>query len=223
MPDTAYPPARRPAGPPAPGSPRVHRVPRGTAELGMSLFLVALGILFAASMLAYGLIRVIASRPVVNPLTQEAAPPAAPPLGAIDMPIGLWASTAIILLSSYTIHRALENVRLERQARFRKALLATVLLALAFLIVQAPSLGVLLADHLTPETGHKLYGAAIFLIIVHALHFVGGIIPLVFVTAQAHAHRYDHEHFGPVKLLTWYWHFLDIVWLTMFAILLILG
>ena len=58
------------------------------------------------------------------------------------------------------------------------------------------------------EGGTALQYAVFFLIIVHALHVVGGLVPLIVVTRNAHAGRYDHEYHGPVKRLAMYWHFL---------------
>ena len=187
--------------------------------LGMALFLTALGMLFAASMLGYLLIR-------FNVLAQDIS--RSPEYGQIDLPWGLWLSTAVILASSYTIHRALQSVRHERQARFRHALTLTAGLAVAFLLVQAPSLTTLLQEHraiadVDPERGTRLYGLIFFLILLHAMHLVGGMLPLLVVTYHAHRGRYDHEHFASVQYLAMYWHFLDVVWLILFGVLLLAG
>ncbi|MEX0652881.1 MAG: cytochrome c oxidase subunit 3 [Phycisphaeraceae bacterium] len=218
-----------------------HHVPPGTGTFGMTLFLLSLGILFSASMLLYVVFR------LVTP---------GPPLGSIALPAGLWVSTALILVSSYVIHRALQNVRHERQTRFRNALTVTLLLAVAFLVVQTPSMTALLRNHRQANAQYQqeqvayedaldaqraqqppgtildtadlpdrpvlpLFGLVMFLILVHALHVLGGLIPLAVVTVKAHAGRYDHEHHGPVKYLTMYWHFLDGVWIVMFVLFLV--
>ena len=71
------------------------------------------------------------------------------------------------------------------------------------------------------DEGIYLYGLVFFLILVHGLHVMGGILPLVNITVKAHRGRYDHEHHGPVKYIAMYWHFLDGVWVTMFAVLIV--
>jgi len=211
-------PYEQPPGNPAPTASfsreRHQALPPGTGTFGMYLFLAALTMLFGASVLVYLLMR-------FGVFPEEADPP---PLGALSVPWPLWISTLVILASSLTIHRALDSVRHERQQRFRSALVFTLLLAVMFLLVQAPSLGVLLVDHfaqLNAEGGFQLYGLVFFLIVVHAAHLLGGLIPLGAVTYKAHLGRYDHEHYGPVKYLAMYWHFLDAVWLIMFAMFLI--
>ncbi|MEL7088316.1 MAG: cytochrome c oxidase subunit 3 [Planctomycetota bacterium] len=202
-----------------------HRVPRGTNELGMYLFLAALAMLFVASMLGYVLVRWSKTRVVMDPDNPDlvAFPATAPPLGTIHMPAMLWLSTLIILASSVTIHLAVKNIERERQAKFRSMLIATLVLSLLFLLVQLPSLGTLIYEHFRNETGNTMLGLVFFLVLVHALHVVGGIIPLAVVTYKAGQGRYDHEHYVPVKNVTMYWHFLDGVWLFMFAVLLVTG
>lgn len=183
----------------------------------MFLMLASLGMLFAASMLAYILIRTGLVLP------EDAA---IPPAGAIELPRLLWVSTALILASSFTIHRAAESLRHERQTRFRSSMTLTLLLAGAFLLVQTPSLASLLREHFAlVEAGGdlRLYGLVFFFILVHALHVVGGVLPLTITTVRAHRGAYDHEHYRPVQYLAMYWHFLDVVWLVMFGTFLTLG
>lgn len=189
----------------------------------MWLLLASLTMLFVASLVAYALIRLGVFGWPIMPDGSQAQPPAPHSIG---MPGGLWVSTLIILGSSYTIHRAVDAVRRERQTAFRQWLLGTAGLAALFLLIQAPSLADLLGRQSAVAAGPgsaRLFHFAFFLIVVHALHVVGGVIPLGVVTHAAHRGRYDHEYHMPVKTLAMYWHFLDVVWLVMFGVLLLLG
>jgi heme/copper-type cytochrome/quinol oxidase subunit 3 len=206
--------AKQPPRPP-------HVVPPGTHALGMWLFLIALAVLFVAGMLAYVIVRVAGTFQRINPVTGEALPATAPPLGSLGVPPVLWLSTAAILLSSYTIHRALDNVVHERQSKFRQALTATLLLAVPFFLAQGAGLASMFNQ--AADAGTALQYAVFILIIIHGLHVVGGLVPLLVILRQAHLGRYDHEYYTPVKSLAWYWHFLDIVWLLMFATFIVLG
>ncbi|MEM6551310.1 MAG: cytochrome c oxidase subunit 3 [Planctomycetota bacterium] len=200
-----------------------HRVPRGTAELGMWLFLAALAALFLASMIGYAIIRIQGSYAKTNALTGDRIPPVAPPAGSIEMPWLLAISTVLILASSYTIHQALVAVRRERQAALRHWLMLTVGLTAGFLITQTPAMLQLLTDEALAEAGYssRLFQLAFFLVLVHALHVIGGVIPLLVITKRALDGKYDHEFYTPVKLTVMYWHFLDVVWLFMFAALIV--
>ena len=63
----------------------------------------------------------------------------------------------------------------------------------------------------------NLYGLTFCLVIVHALHVIGGVAGLTFLLFGLARQAYDHERYFPVKFCAMYWHFLDAVWLTMLA------
>ncbi len=221
---------------PAPDNPgffedRHTHLPQGTGTLGMWLFLAALGILFASSLVAYLVIRLTTLKAVTDPVTGEVIRQAGPALGSIPMPSGLWVSTTVILASSYTIHLALRAIQQERQEVFRRCLAVTAALAVLFLVIQTPSLMALLGEHKAyreqlhgeASLGLMPQGMVFFLIVVHAAHLIGGMIPLGVVTHHAWRKRYDHESHSPVRYVAMYWHFLDVVWLCLFAGLLLIG
>ena len=52
---------------------------------------------------------------------------------------------------------------------------------------------------------------------------LGGLVPLFYITLQSYAGRYDHEHYTPVRLIAMYWHFLDVIWVVMFGLLVMTG
>ncbi|MDB5171603.1 MAG: cytochrome c oxidase subunit family protein [Phycisphaerales bacterium] len=186
-----------------------YHVPTGTGTFGMILFLIALFMLFAAAMLGYVLIRVHG--------------PKSPALGTIHVPQSLWLSTALVIAASFTIHLAQKSLRREHQPEFRRWLMITLALAVAFVLVQAPSMTLLLSQHHASMTNSMpLYGFIFFLVLVHALHVVGGIVALVITNSKATKGHYDHEHYLPVHHAAMYWHFLDGVWLTMFITFLVL-
>ncbi len=190
----------------------------------MYLLLAALGVLFVATLGGYLFMRLT-------------APSSAPP---VRLPPLLWLSSLVIIASSVTLQHALTGVRRERQRELRRGLLLTLGLAGLFLLIQTPAMVQLMAEHvpqmtryieatqnwqLTPENPQPrppfpAGGLVVFMILLHAAHVIGGVIPLGVVTRQAFRHCYDHEVHTPVRLITIYWHFLDVVWVVMFAVLL---
>lgn len=201
-------------------SPRGHTVmqlkpgfhpPSKTRDIGMYLFLAGLFMLFASGLLAYLIIRLKQTDKM--------------PLRSLQIPNLFWASTAIVLAASFTIHRALANLRRERQPAFRTWLAATLALAIVFLIIQAPPMIRLLQEQreLAAHVSVAFYALVFVLILLHAMHVVGGVIALSLTLAHARQGMYDHEHFQPVRHAALYWHFLDLVWLAMFLTFLLLG
>ena len=180
-----------------------HRTPAYTATVGMWLFLAALTMLFGATMVGYLIIRTRAG--------------GAAAMGTLRFPPLLWLSTAVILTGSLTIHLAVSAARRERQLDLRRWMAATCVLAALFCCVQVPALASLWSQHEAARSHSMyLYGLIVILIIVHALHVLGGIIALGIATRHAFQGRYDHEHYNGVKHASMYWHFLDVVWLVMF-------
>ncbi len=202
---------------------RDHVVPAKTHAFGMWVFLLGLAILFSATMLLYVLLRLRA---------QEAHP-----LGELRGALTnakLFLSTAIVLAASVTIHVAVLRIRRERKQSFLRWLIASLVLALAFLAVQTPAMIELLGlqppipPDATPlaEGGRPItqfYKFLFILVLLHALHVVGGVIYLVVVTRRALQGRYDHEHYTGPRHAALYWHFLDVVWLVMFGTFLLFG
>ncbi|MFN4243265.1 MAG: heme-copper oxidase subunit III [Tepidisphaerales bacterium] len=186
--------------------------PPGTATVGMWLFLASLAMLFFSSMVGYVVIRLTGK-------TQ-------PELFSVRLPAWLWLSTVVVLAGSVTIHKALTSIRLERQRETLRWLRVTLGLAVLFCVVQTPGMIALLNQHQAlqqAETPNHLFGLIFFLVLVHALHVVGGVVGLAFVTWKAGRGAYDHEHYVGIRHSAMYWHFLDGVWIVMFATMLAFG
>lgn len=181
-------------------------VPIATGRLGMRLLLASLTMLFAASVMGYLVIR---NRAAAWP------PPGVPPL-----PRSLWISTAIIVLCSVAVQGGLRAARAGRGNALRVSLLLTDLLGLAFLVSQTLNWFALVAAKLTVKT--NLYGFTFYLLTgLHAVHVIGGLIPLAVVTARAWRGRYTAQFHAGVEYCATYWHFLDVVWLILFAVLML--
>lgn len=175
--------------------------------LGMKIFLVSLGVLFAASLIGFAVVRIQHAR----------AWPQLPPL-----PQGLWVSTLIIVASSATMQIALTRARAGHAAR--TPLLITTALGVGFLLAQA----ICWIDWLDIVTSqwsefpHVRFALASFYILsgIHALHVLGGLVPMTFVTLNACRGRFAPMYFPAVHYVGMYWHFLGLVWLVLFIVLL---
>ena len=189
-------------------SPRTPVVPPGTGTFGIVLFLVALFMLFAAAMVGYVVIREFGNL--------------SPPRGSLELPGLLWVSTALVIAVSFAMTRAVHFIRRERQGPFLTWIRISLALALGFLIVQTPAMIRLLAGRGRIESSSQyLYGFLFFLVLLHALHVVGGMVALVRVALRGGSGVYDHEHYGPVRYAALYWHFLDLIWVLMFGTVLL--
>ena len=189
----------------------------------MIWFLSGLGMLFGSAMLGYVAVRMNHRGDVQ--------------FGSIVLPKLLWLSTALVLAASVTVQLAVVAIRRERQDLLRSWLVATLVIGLLFCAVQIPCLGSLVHQHLDSmrrfdEAGgggfsngvatgtvrsQPFFGIIFTFILIHAAHVLGGLIQLVVVIRSAFRGRFDHEYYNPVKHTAMYWHFLDVVWIAMFA------
>ena len=181
------------------------RSPSSPGTLGMWLFLLSLAILFAASITAYLIVRVRAE--VWQPVNMPDPPP------------WLWFSTAVILVSSGTIHWGLAGIRRSLHGRLIGAMLATTLLGLVFLVSQAINWAWLIAINATTSTAGLYIFTFYVLTGLHAVHVIGGLALLTVVTARSFAGRYSADHHPGVKYAVMYWHFLAAVWLVLFTLI----
>ncbi|HEX7081174.1 MAG TPA: cytochrome c oxidase subunit 3 [Gammaproteobacteria bacterium] len=144
---------------------------------------------------------------------------------AVDDPSVLWLNTAVLVLASVAMQRARGAAGRANIPAARRSFLAGGALTLVFLVGQLWAWQILASTELYgPET--PAYAFFILLTAVHGLHLLGGLA----VLARA-AHRM-RLHVDPsdvvtaaklrtsVELCTTYWHFLLVVWLALFWLLL---
>ena len=176
---------------------------------GMRLFLLSLGVLFGASLIGYVSILIMAwdKKPDLPPL-----------------PATLWLSTLLLVISSVTMQTAVVSARRGNRALLPVAMLATTALGLGFLGAQIfcwIAWARPMRDALDSTEQTFLLTSFYVLTGLHALHVIGGLVPLTVVTVRALCGRYSPEDNAGVVYTAMYWHFLDGVWLVLFMTLLI--
>jgi cytochrome c oxidase subunit 3 len=138
----------------------------------------------------------------------------------LAVPRVLWLNTALLILSSAGMQGARGAARRAQAERVRVALIAAGVLALAFLA------GQLVAWRQLSASGHFMANSpaiAFFYLLtaVHGLHLLGGLFvwgKTVVRMAQPGVELLDVGL--SVELCTVYWHYLLLVWLVLFALLL---
>jgi cytochrome c oxidase subunit 3 len=51
---------------------------------------------------------------------------------------------------------------------------------------------------------------------------LGGLVPLVMVTVSAYRDMYGRKKYAAVRYTAIYWHFLDVIWCAVFAVIYLL-
>ncbi|MGI9517262.1 MAG: cytochrome c oxidase subunit 3, partial [Pirellulaceae bacterium] len=161
---------------------------------------------------SYYIIRTQAFQPVTREYLQ------------LRLPLTFWLSTVTLIFVSGFLQASVWAVRREYQTIFCRFLVFAWIAALAFLGIQYFGLMELIQIHFTQADGStKAYGLCFTMALLHALHVLGGMVFLGFVIWQAFHERYDHERNYAVEHCAAYWHFLDVVWVSMLLTFLITG
>ena len=172
------------------------------AKIGLGVFLAVVGSLFALFLSAYLMRMEMADwRPLPAPTV-------------------LWLNTGLLILSSVALQWAQTNARRGDVEAVQTGLLAAGVLADGFLA------GQLIAWRQLDAAGYYLASnpANTFFYVLtalHGLHLLGGIVALGRTTARAWRGIAVEKLRMSVELCAIYWHFLLLIWLILFGLVLL--
>ncbi len=178
------------------------------ARMGMQLFLISLAILFVSSIVAIVIIR--NSNPNWG-------------IGAPRIPDLAWLSTGVLLLVSVFSQAGLAAVCRDSIRFFRFCMVLVLILGFLFLFLQEQVWRQMLSagEESSFSASSSLHGWSIYVLgLLHALHVAGGLIFQGYVTTHTLRGGYWSLHCEAVRHVNFYWHFLDAVWIGLFAFLL---
>jgi len=130
-------------------------------------------------------------------------------------------NTLILLTSGTTITWAHHAIQTGDRKETRTGLILTILLGVCFTAVQAYEYREIITEKLffNPESVNAgLYGSAFFMATgFHGFHVLIGTLFLIVCLARLLSGQFTpKKHFG-FEAAAWYWHFVDVVWLFLFA------
>jgi cytochrome c oxidase subunit 3 len=138
-----------------------------------------------------------------------------------DLPVTFWYSTAAILASSITIWLAVRAFRNGEMSRYRKMLIATLVLGIVFVslqvlgFIQLWNKGITLIKNVSISFLYPIVG-------LHALHVIGGIVALLIMFLKAFSRRQKTYSAVPIEMMSTYWHFVDLLWIYLLFFLLMI-
>ncbi len=128
-------------------------------------------------------------------------------------------NTLILLTSGTAVTWAHHSLLHDDRRGLRLGLLLTVALGAVFTCVQAYEY-----SHAAFDFSGHIYGATFYMATgFHGFHVLVGTIFLIVCTLRAGAGHFNKDrHFG-FEAAAWYWHFVDVVWLFLFAAIYVWG
>jgi cytochrome c oxidase subunit 3 len=135
------------------------------------------------------------------------------------LPGALWATSAILLISSITMHWSVIAAKRNQITQLKTAIAITTFLGTAFLVGQWIA-WTQLVDAKVFFVGNPSGSFLYVLTGLHALHLISGLIFLLIVFVRTFLNLVNAENKLSLEMCATYWHFLDGLWLYLFLFLL---
>ena len=134
----------------------------------------------------------------------------------------LW-NTIVLLSSSFTVHMAHLGIKKGNRTQLALWLGITIALGFAFVVLQAVEYYEAYAHYgLTLKAG--IYGSTFFILTgFHGFHvMLGAFMLLVMWLRATTAGHFSHDDCFGFEAASWYWHFVDVVWVGLFLFVYII-
>lgn len=184
------------------GASEAHPLLHEKTRLAVLLFLASEFVFFVFLMVAY-----IYSRPseINGPTAHNSLVP---------WKTGIY--TVLLLLSSVTIYLAERSLK-GKHGRFVLWMAATILLGAVFLFGEMREYAGLLRKDIS--ISRNLFGSTYFTLTgFHAIHVTLGLLMLVTISGLVVAGKLGHKRHTAFRAVSYYWHFVDIVWVMVFSV-----
>jgi cytochrome c oxidase subunit 3 len=197
---------------------------------GMSWFIFSEVMFFAAFFGALFYVRILSvpdlalgeTGQLVWPGFSAKWPVSGPGIEETFTPMGAWGipaiNTLILLTSGATVTWAHWGLIKNNRTQLILGLIATIALGIVFLFLQGYEY-----YHAYHELNLNLtmgaYGATFFMLTgFHGFHVTMGTIMLIVILGRSIAGHFTPEHHFGFEGVSWYWHFVDVVWLLLFVL-----
>lgn len=131
-----------------------------------------------------------------------------------SLPMAFYISTAVILLSSATLHLALRSFRQRRMPLHRNMVTLTFILGITFTILQY--IGFKELYHQMKWSNNVSFQYLIVIVLVHAIHILGGVVALFILFLRTYSRKVKTYSATGLEIASTYWHFVDLLWIYLF-------
>lgn len=131
-------------------------------------------------------------------------------------------NTVLLVSSSITVTVAHKALKQNRRSQVSLWLAITIALGVAFLTFQAIEYAEAYNElGLTLHAG--IYGATFFILTgFHGMHVTLGALMLVVILLRVLKGHFKPDHHFGFEAVSWYWHFVDVVWIGLFLFVYVL-
>jgi cytochrome c oxidase subunit 3 len=131
-------------------------------------------------------------------------------------------NTTVLVLSSVTCQLGVFAAERGDVRGLRRWFIITFLMGAFFIGGQITEYTELVREGLTLSS--NAYGSAFYLTTgFHGLHVTGGLVAFLFVLATTYiSKRFSHDEATRAIVTSYYWHFVDVVWIALFFMIYVL-
>jgi len=137
-----------------------------------------------------------------------------------DMPVELWITSGIIILSSISMQWSYFAAKRDELSQVKIGLIITTILGFLFLVGQVYAWGALV-DRNVFFVGNPSGSFLYVLTGLHGAHLISGIIFLLIVLFSALKYKVHSKKLTQIQMCRTYWHFLGGLWIYLFIFLLL--
>jgi cytochrome c oxidase subunit III len=125
--------------------------------------------------------------------------------------------TIILVLSSVTCQFGVFAAENGNVYGLRRWFTITFVMGLIFVLAQFNEYRILVTEHGT-SISSSTYGSVFYLTTgFHALHVIGGLVAFVYLLIRSTMGRFTPAQATAAIVVSYYWHFVDVVWVGLFA------
>lgn len=189
---------------------------------GMGWFIFSEVMFFGALFFALFYARIftvpeLGDTPLLWPDFQDTWPTSGPGLNQEFAPMPAWGipaiNTLILLTSGATVTWAHWGLKNNNRTQLKTGLILTILLGAIFITLQIHEYS---SATFNFQTG--IYGATFYILTgFHGAHVTLGAIMLAVILGRVYAGHFTPERHFAFEAVSWYWHFVDVVWLLLFV------
>ncbi|MBE0610929.1 MAG: heme-copper oxidase subunit III [Dehalococcoidia bacterium] len=192
-----------------------HKQGLSNGMLGFILFLSSEVMFFGGLFAAYFIARADATEwPPENLLTAEQIARGVKLEVEFVLP---FIATILLVLSSVTIQFGVWAIQRGDRTALIRWLIVTIVLGLVFLTAQMYDY-----SQLHFRAGDTVYGTTFYTLTgFHGAHVAGGVIFMGVILARSMAGQFSAARHEAVEACSYYWHFVDVVWIALFTVLYI--
>jgi cytochrome c oxidase subunit 3 len=139
-----------------------------------------------------------------------------PPPAEVDVPFSL-PFTIVLVASSFTCQWGVFKAERGDVFGLRLWYTITLVMGIIFLVGQGLEYHALVTEHHTTMSS-SAWGSVFFITTgFHGLHVIGGLIAFVYLLARTKMSKFTPAQATSAIVVSYYWHFVDIVWIGLFA------